>query len=317
MSEQTDTQTQAGKFLNEAPINPANLLFDDAEAPEGNELIDAGADYRNEYYQEDLFLHSNIGKPAGPEGDEPANAGILTGTVLGDGFEVYHLFKSGEQLDAAVKGFAIATTAMDLGKSIAGGNYLDPFGWLGGQIMGWMLEHVEPMRKTLDAVAGSPGIVKAYTDSWEAIALRLAAVAGDWAKEVESGTQGWVGEAADAYRAKAAEQVDRIGGWSANASVLSLLNEQLGKLVDTVRGLISGILTALAEVLVEVTIILLATAGTGAAAATARAMFGITSASLKISTVLADLAKAVFDLKALAVAAAQAIATIAKIEQIA
>ncbi|WP_067862170.1 hypothetical protein [Nocardia shimofusensis] len=78
-----------------------------------------------------------------------------------------------------------------------------------------------------------------------------------------------------------------------------------------------GILTALAEVLVEVTIILPATAGTGAVAATARAMFGITSASLKVSTGSADLAKAVFDLKALATAAAQAVATIAKIEQIA
>lgn len=317
MSEQTDTRTSVGRFLNEAPINPANLMFDDAEAPEGNELIDAGADYRNEYYQEDLFLNSDIGTPTGPDGEEPANAGILTGTVLGDGFETYHLFKSGEQLEAIVKGISIAATAMDLGKAIGSGNYLDPFGWLGGQIMSWMLEHVEPMRKTLDALAGNPDMVGAYTNSWKEIATRLTEVAAGWAQSVESGTKEWVGDAADAYRAKAAEQVDRIGGWSANATVLSLLNEQLGKLVDTVRGLISGILSALAEVLVEVTIILLASAGTGAVAATARAMFGISSASLKISTVLADLAKAVFDLKELGTAAAQAIATIAKIEQIA
>ncbi|WP_051026992.1 hypothetical protein [Nocardia higoensis] len=309
-------QTRAGEFLNEAPINLTNLLFDDAERPD-NELLDAGADYRNEYYQEDLFLHSNIGKPTGADGDTPANAGILAGTVLGDGFETYHLFKSGEQFDAIVKGFSIMSSAVDLGKSIAGGNYLDPFGWLGGQVMGWMLEHVEPLRKTLDAVAGSPDIVGAYTTSWENIATKLTEVATGWAQAVESGTQGWTGETAEAYRAAAAEQIDRIGGWSANASVLALLNEQMGKLVETVRGLIAGILTSLAELLVEVTIILLATVGTGAVAATARAMFGITSASLKVSTLLADLAKAVFDLKALAIAAAQAIATIAKIERIA
>ncbi|HLS77045.1 MAG TPA: hypothetical protein VK083_09675 [Nocardia sp.] len=309
-------QTKPGQFLNEAPINTTNLLFDDEARPD-NELIDENADYRNEYYQETNFLYSNIGKPQAADGDDPADPGILTGTLHGDVYETYQLFASGDQLAAVVKGFGVASTVTDLFEAVASGNYLDPFSWLGGQVMSWMLEHVEPMRKTLEAIAGSPDIVAAYSTSWENIATELDEVAAGWAQAVVTGTAEWIGETADAYRAAAAEQIDKIGGWSANASVLAQLNEQMGKLVETVRGLIAGILASLAQVLVEITVILLATVGTGAVAATARAMFSITSATLQVSTVLSKLAKAIFDLEALAIAAAQAIATIAKIEQIA
>src|SRR5690606_6660334 len=193
-------QTKPGQFLNEAPINTTNLLFDDEARPD-NELIDENADYRNEYYQETNFLYSNIGKPQAADGDDPADPGILTGTLHGDVYETYQLFASGDQLAAVVKGFGVASTVTDLFEAVASGNYLDPFSWLGGQVMSWMLEHVEPMRKTLEAIAGSPDIVAAYSTSWENIATELDEVAAGWAQAVVTGTAEWIGETADAYRA--------------------------------------------------------------------------------------------------------------------
>ncbi|RBO93831.1 WXG100 family type VII secretion target [Nocardia puris] len=308
-------QTPVGRFLNEAPISVPNLLFDDAERPD-NELLEESTDFREEYYQERAFLHSNLGKPTGAQGEDDANAGILSGTVLGDSFEAFHLFTSGEQLDGVFKAFSVASSAVSLAESIAGGKYLDPFNFLGGQLMGWMLEHVEPMRKALDSLAGNPGMVEAYSKSWENIAERLKEVASAWDAEVASGTAGWTGETALAYRTRAGEYMNSIGGLAALAAVLGTLNEKMGKLVEAVRGAIVDILSALAGLLVEVTIIILATVGTGSFAAAARATFGISAASLQVSNLLRKLFSAIFDLKSLASAATQAIAAIVQIEQV-
>src|SRR5690606_29457094 len=52
----------------------------------------------------------------------------------------------------------------------------DPIGYVAGQLLSWMLEHVEPLRMVLDGLAGNPAMIKSYAASWESIATEMVAV---------------------------------------------------------------------------------------------------------------------------------------------
>ncbi|WP_067847613.1 hypothetical protein [Nocardia lijiangensis] len=286
--------------------------FDDSKAPEGNELLEEGVDHRNEYYQEDVSFLRNVGLPTGGDGKAvDPNAGVLAGTPIGDLFEGGHKVFAGLTGDAGNSyagvmqvwaGASAVADAAKIGQDIAKGITLakfDPFNYVGSMLMGWMLEHVEPMRKTLDSLAGNPGMVTAYSESWSATSAKLAEVAATWKKEVTEGTAAWVGATADAYRTKADAVIAEIAAQAALADLLSRVNEKMSKVVEGVRGIITEILNSLAGMLVEIAAILIATAGTASPALIARAVFGISTATMTVSQMVLKMATSLISLGAL------------------
>ncbi|WP_280262129.1 hypothetical protein [Nocardia wallacei] len=312
MAEQNDV----GKWLNESSVANAGLgvaglptNFDDEARPD-NDLIDEATDYRNTYYQEDATVLGNLGLPemGKEENGERAdgNAGVFKGTPIGDGFEAVDAWAGGDKYQAGLKAWAATAALVDVAKiglDINRGIHLaklDPFNLVGGLLMGWMLEHVEPLRKTLDSLAGNPDMVKAYSKSWENISKELGKVAEGWVNEVGAGTQEWVGQTGDAYRTKADSINAAIVQQAGTAESLGKINEKISDLVDGVRGIITEILNTLAGMLVEIAAILVASAGTASPALIARAVFGISGAATKMSTVLAQLASEILSVGALA-----------------
>ncbi|MFD3594204.1 hypothetical protein ACFWU5_15870 [Nocardia sp. NPDC058640] len=321
-----DGPNAAGRFLNQHTILPGTVSsFDDGEAPQ-NDLLEGGVDYRNSYYQESNFLFSNVGVPQG--GDEP-NAGIMKGTLHGDTWENglgLHkaLTGDGSVLDSTEAIAKAASTGHDwydaasmFGKAIKGTSTLakfDPFNFLGTQLMGWMLEHVEPMRKSLDSISGNPDMVKAYSDSWAKIAAHLQTTAQAWAGALDTGIGDWAGCAAEAYRKKATELTGRIAEKAAIADVLAKCNEGMKRVVETVRTIIVEILSSLAGMLAEATAILLVSAGTATPALIARALFEISFATAKVGTLLLELSQAMMSLKSMALNAATLIRGVTEVE---
>ncbi|MEV0030045.1 hypothetical protein [Nocardia sp. NPDC050793] len=305
-------QTQVGKFLDEAQINVPNMLFDDAARPEGNELLRSGVDFREEYYREGNPFLRNVGVPRGQTTNaagetENPNAGILAGTPAGDMFEGLHkVFGDGSSKAAgALQAWGAAGSlkdaaniAADISKGITLAEF-DPFDYLGSMLMGWVLEHVEPMRKALDSLAGNPGMVTAYSESWSATSEKLAEVAVTWTAAVADDLARWVGAAADAYRAKADSLIADIIAEAALADLLSGVNEKMSKVVDGVRGIVTEILGNLAGILVEIAAILIATAGTASPGLIARAVFEISAATMTVSQMLVKMASALISLGAL------------------
>ncbi|RDI43251.1 hypothetical protein [Nocardia mexicana] len=316
MAEQNDV----GKWLNESSVANAGLgvaglptNFDDEARPD-NDLIDDATDYRNTYYQEDATVLSNLGLPEmGKEENgerQDGEAGVFKGTPIGDGFEAVDGFAGAESgndmYQAGLKAWAATSAMVDVAKiglNIQKGIHLaklDPFNFVGGLLMGWMLEHVEPLRKTLDSLAGNPDMVKAYSKSWENISKELGKVAEGWVSEVGTGTAEWVGKTGNAYRTKADSINAAIVQHAGTAESLGKINEKISDLVDGVRGIITEILNTLAGMLVEIAAILVASAGTASPALIARAVFGISGAATKMSTVLAQLASEILSVGALA-----------------
>ncbi|MFI2472944.1 hypothetical protein [Nocardia xishanensis] len=285
--------------------------FDDSKAPEGNKLLAEGVDHRNEYYQEDVPFLRNVGLPTGQGEDKGPNAGVFAGTPVGDLFEGGHKIvagSSGENGNAFAgvmqvwAGASAVADATKIGQDIAKGITLakfDPFNYVGSMLMGWMLEHVEPMRKTLDSLAGNPEMVTAYSESWSAASRKLASVATDWKQQVIVDTAGWVGAVADAYRTKADAVIAQIAAQAALADLLSRVNEKMSKVVEGVRGIVTEILNSLAGMLVEIAAILIASAGTASPALIARAVFGISTATMTVAQMVSKMAQSLISLGAL------------------
>ncbi|MGW0634522.1 hypothetical protein [Nocardia salmonicida] len=321
-----DGPNAAGTFLNENTILPGTVsTFDDGAAPK-NDLLQEGVDYRDTYYQENNFLFTNVGIPTG--GDEP-DAGIMKGTLQGDTWEnglgLYQAItgdgaimdKVGAISKAAGTAGDWASTASMFGKAIKGTSTLakfDPFNFLGAQLMSWMLEHVEPVRKSLESITGSPDMVQAYSDSWKAIAESLTKTAEDWATALDSGIGEWAGAAAEAYVAAATELTGKIAEKAAVAEVLAECNEAMNGIVETVREIVVEILSNLAGMLAEMTALLIASAGTATPALIARALLDISMATMTVSQMLVKLAQALIDTKMLAQSAVKIIRGVTEVE---
>ncbi|MGW5317202.1 WXG100-like domain-containing protein [Nocardia thailandica] len=324
-----DGPNAVGRFLNESmPPLPGTIdTFDDAEAPD-NDLLSDGTNYRDTYYQEGNPLLSNVGRMSTGD-DGSLDSGILSGTLFGDtaeaGHGLYKAFSSDSSImdkvdaikSAAGAAGDLSSAASTIGKAIKGTTTLgkfDPFNLLGAQLMSWMLEHVEPMRKALDSITGNPDMVKAYSTSWEKIAEHLENTAAAWAAALDTGMGEWTGAAADAYKAKATELTGKIAEKSAVAQVLSECNDAMSGIVETVRDIVVEILSNLAGMLAEMTALLIASAGTATPALIARALADISVATMTVSQMLVKLSKALIDTKTLAQSAVSIIRGVTEVE---
>ncbi|MFE3543315.1 hypothetical protein ACFXK0_10105 [Nocardia sp. NPDC059177] len=326
-----DGPNAVGTFLNETTLPGTINTFDDAAAPK-NELLADGVDYRDTYYQESNPVLSNVGLPGLKEnskGEDEANGGVLKGTLAGDvwenGYGLYDgLTGDGSVLDKADAIAKAATTASDVKsavtmftKAIKGTSTLakfDPFNFLGAQLMSWMLEHVEPLRKTLESLTGSPDMVQAYSDSWGKIATHLEETAKAWAAALDTGIGAWTGAAAEAYRATATDLTGKIAEKAALAQILSDANGGMKRIVEAVKAVVTEVLTTLAGMLAEITAILIASAGTATPALISRALFGISSASITISQLLIKMAQALVSVKTLVHQGIQVVRGVVEVE---
>jgi RHS repeat-associated protein len=128
----------------------------------------------------------------------------------------------------AVSGIPLLESATDLRTAIESGDWasvamgvvgtaldalttvLDPFGAILAAGVGWLLEHVGPLKEALDALAGDADQVRAHAETWQNVAKELGAIGGDLATIVNGDTAGWAGTAGDSYRERGADTANLI-----------------------------------------------------------------------------------------------------------
>ena len=168
--------------------------------------------------------------------------------------------------------------------------FTDPFGYVGGQLLSWMLEHVEPLRAVLDGLAGNPDIIEAYAQSWNQVSAEMTSIATDFATAVNSSAGAFMGLAGDAYRTRAEDIRNLIDAAATAAQTIGQLTIAMGEVVAGVRTAVRDIATGLAGKLVANTAIALAV-GPGTALAVAKSMKEIALSIAETSTYLARLQK--------------------------
>lgn len=152
---------------------------------------------------------------------------------------------SGNWKDATISGSGLAMDGMSL--------VFDPMAALEILLsagLGWVMEHVAPLKQALDDLAGDPPVIKSYGETWKNVANRLKQVAQEHAANVKADIGGWTGPAAQSYRGEAAKQVDAMNAAAMAANTIGTSVVQAGAMVATVRIMVRDTIATLVTALI-------------------------------------------------------------------
>ena len=138
--------------------------------------------------------------------------------------------RSGSWIESTLGGFS---TAMDVA-----GTVFDPLANLAAWGVAWLLEHVQPLRDALNALAGDHDQIHANAQTWHNIATALATTTNP----VTTAPAGWAGPAATTHHDRARDNGLAIRGLASGASGLSTVVEGAGMLVATVHTLVRDLI---------------------------------------------------------------------------
>lgn len=187
-----------------------------------------------------------VGIAAGAMGGQFDNMGsayeLTAGTSIGTAWDAYNQISSGDYA-------AGIPNALIVGADVVGA-IGDPIAAVAGQLAGWMMEHLEPLRMVLHGLTGEPAIVESYANTWGNIAERLENQYGAIGEAVNGQTH-WKGDAAEAYRKAAANVQASLSGAYAGANAVKEAAMKMKDVVASVRNMVRDILADLAGSLVS------------------------------------------------------------------
>ncbi|WP_236796622.1 RHS repeat-associated core domain-containing protein [Amycolatopsis sp. GM8] len=139
----------------------------------------------------------------------------------------------------------------------------DPFGSILAAGVGWLMEHVGPLKEALDALAGDPDQITAHSETWKNIAKEVGDVSTDLANQVKADVQSWTGPGADAYRKQAEEVAKTLAGTAQACEGAASGVKTAGEVVAAVRMLVRDIIAQVVGHMVSWALQVLFTLGIG------------------------------------------------------
>ncbi|WP_176879800.1 hypothetical protein [Prauserella marina] len=166
---------------------------------------------------------------------------------------------------------------------------IDPFGWLMSSVASFLMEHIQPLKDMLDSVCGDPPVIQSYSETWGNVATRLEGTRVDFANAVKTGTAGWTGGGANAYRASCEEQEETLAGAASVAGSVSTVVMIMGEVVSFVRETVRGLIADLVGKLISWVLETVFSLGFGTPVVVARAVTAISKWATKIADLLKKL----------------------------
>lgn len=218
---------------------------------------------------------------ATPKSTTTAVSGV---PLLESATDVRTAIESGDWASVAM---GVAGTALDALTTV-----LDPFGSIFAAGVGWLLEHVGPLREALDALAGDADQVRAHAETWQNVAKELGAIGGDLATLVNGDTAGWSGAAGDAYRARGADTANLIAAAQEAAAGAASGVQMGGEVVAAVRTFVRDIIAEAVGHLVSWALQVVFTLGIGLTWVVPQVVAEVAKIANRISGVITRLIKA-------------------------
>jgi uncharacterized protein YukE len=177
----------------------------------------------------------------------------------------------------------------------------DPFGQLLQYNVSWLMEHLKPLRDTLDWLAGDPPQIEAYAQTWWNVSKAVNITATDLLDRSRDNTETWHGTAADAYRSHAKALAQAVADTAKTAELIGTIVSIASKLVATVRELVRDLTAQLVGILLERAWEWATETAAGVAALGAQAQIAALIAKWcgKVARVVAELCRSLNNLKAL------------------
>lgn len=162
----------------------------------------------------------------------------LSGTMLLESLaSLSEAIDSGSWLDIALSGLS---TALDTAAAV-----MDPLGQLLAAGLGWLMEHLQPLKGWLNDLTGDPGAVTGFAGTWANIATQTAAAADAYGRIVVSDLEGMSGQAVGAYARYADDVAKHLRGMSGSASAVASSLQVAATVVQVVHDVVRD---ALAEI---------------------------------------------------------------------
>lgn len=156
--------------------------------------------------------------------------------LIEDGQGIVNAIQSGDWIEG---GMAAFSAVLDTAAAV-----IDPIGTLIANGLGWVLDHIEPLKGWLNDITGSAGEVAAFAQTWENISGRMHD-SGDAFLRRTRDLDGLSGATIDAYLAFAADgakQLHATGDWASAISTGLRMASTLVQIVhDLVRDAISQV----------------------------------------------------------------------------
>lgn len=162
----------------------------------------------------------------------------LSGTMLLESLaSLSEAIDSGSWLDIALSGLS---TALDTAAAV-----MDPLGQLLAAGLGWLMEHLQPLKGWLNDLTGDPGAVTGFAGTWANIATQTAAAADAYGRIVVADLEGMSGQAVGAYARYADDVAKHLRGMSGSASAVASSLQVAATVVQVVHDVVRD---ALAEI---------------------------------------------------------------------
>ncbi|GAB3568652.1 RHS repeat-associated core domain-containing protein [Amycolatopsis endophytica] len=215
-----------------------------------------------------------------------------------------------ESSTTAISGISLLEGAQDLRKAIESGDWasgalgaaaagldalgfvLDPFGSIFAAGVGWLIEHIGPLKDALDALAGNPDAVKAHSETWKNIANELGEVGVDLTNQVTADLTGWTGPSADTYRQQAKDVGDLLAAAKEASSGTASGIETAGTVVAAVRTLVRDIIAEVVGHMISWALQVIATLGIALAWVVPQVISEVAKTAAKIADVTGKLTHA-------------------------
>ncbi|MFD2471558.1 RHS repeat-associated core domain-containing protein [Amycolatopsis silviterrae] len=173
---------------------------------------------------------------------------------------------------------------------------MDPFGAILAAGVGWLIEHVGPLKEALDKLAGDPDQVHAYSETWKNVSKEVSSVAQDLAAQVKKDIESWEGGSADAYRKQAEEVAKTLEGAAQACEGAGSGVKTAGEVVGAVRMLVRDIIAQVVAHLISWALQVLFTLGIGMAWVVPQVVNLVAKTAKQIAELVKNLTKALKEL---------------------
>ena len=156
---------------------------------------------------------------------------------------------------------ATALDALSTGLDVAAA-VMDPIGTLIANGLGWLIDHLDPLKTWFDDLTGHADEVAAFSRTWKSTATQLHHASATYQSRLTDFAP-IKGAAGDAYRTYAhdlVQHIDSAGGW---ADAIATGLEIASQLVQTIHDLVRDVLSQIVGSIISAVLEAIATVGFG------------------------------------------------------
>jgi hypothetical protein len=211
--------------------------------------------------------------------------------LLDSGTSLCEAISNETWVDAALSGIAVGFDAV--------ATYSDPLGSLFAAGIGWIIDHLQPIKGWFDELAGNPEAVAAFAGTWMNVSTELGQAKADLEHDTDATTGRMRGRDIDAYRAHVDRELDKLGLLQGATRAMSAGTDIAAALVTMVHGMIRDALAQIAGAVLSYLSELVFTLGAAAPLVIHQATTRVSALAAELGPKIAGLKTSVTDLDSL------------------